>query len=79
MPTEVVTPIITTNTPAITPIQDLQYWQVFFLPKDDPALPTAFIAFCPFTGVCAEGSTEAEAGIKWKEEARRKFNRYPQL
>lgn len=76
MPTEVATPI-TINTPAITPIPGEQYWQVFFLPKDDPAVPTSFIAFCPFTGVCAEGMTEAEAGIKWKEEARRQFNRYP--
>lgn len=53
-----------------------QVWQVFFLPKDDPAVPTSFIAFCPFTGVCAEGNTETEAAVNWKEEAKRQFNCY---
>lgn len=77
MPTEVACAApMTINTPTINPLQGEQYWQVFFLPKDDPAVPTSYIAFCPFTGVCAEGSTEAEAGVKWKEEARRQFNRY---
>lgn len=60
----------------ISQAQDEQFWQVFFLPKDDIVVPTSYIAFCPFTGVCAEGATEAEAGAKWKEEARKQFNRY---
>lgn len=79
MPIEVAAPIIKASTTTCTPQKegDEQRWQVFFLPKDDPVIPTSFIAFCPFTGVCAEGGTEAEAASKWKEEARKQFNRYP--
>eukprot|EP00026_Physarum_polycephalum_P013716 Phypoly_transcript_14148.p1 GENE.Phypoly_transcript_14148~~Phypoly_transcript_14148.p1 ORF type:complete len:189 (+),score=34.05 Phypoly_transcript_14148:136-702(+) len=73
MPIEVATPIPIT-TPAGT-LTDDQCWQVFFLPKDDLVVPTSFIAFCPFTGVCAEGGTEAEAARNWKEEAHKQFNR----
>lgn len=88
MPSEIapiITPTIPTpNVPSMTPMStsttpsntEEDQWQVFFLPKDDPVVPSSFIAFCPFTGVCAEGATELEAGRKWKEEARRQFNRY---
>lgn len=70
--------VVSASLPAtIIPSQDEQMWQVFFLPKDDPAVPTSFIAFCPFTGVCAEGNTELEAANRWKEEAKKQFNRYP--
>jgi len=50
------------------------YWQVFFLPKDDVVNPHSYIAFCPFTGVIAEGASEREAAIKWQRKATRKLH-----
>jgi hypothetical protein len=75
MSIEVATPV--SITPATPTTIGEQYWQVFFLPKDDLVVPTSFIAFCPFTGVCAEGGTEAEAARNWKKEAHKQFHRYP--
>eukprot|EP01092_Planopodium_desertum_P015045 TRINITY_DN77733_c2_g1_i1.p1 TRINITY_DN77733_c2_g1~~TRINITY_DN77733_c2_g1_i1.p1 ORF type:complete len:208 (-),score=9.81 TRINITY_DN77733_c2_g1_i1:504-1127(-) len=48
---------------------DATIWQIFFLPKDDLFSPQAYIAFCPFTKIIAEGKTIEIALRNWLDKA----------
>eukprot|EP01113_Clastostelium_recurvatum_P035089 TRINITY_DN4846_c0_g1_i2.p1 TRINITY_DN4846_c0_g1~~TRINITY_DN4846_c0_g1_i2.p1 ORF type:complete len:197 (+),score=44.73 TRINITY_DN4846_c0_g1_i2:27-593(+) len=48
-------------------------YQVFFLPYVLDA-PSRVLAYCPFTGIMADGDDEQDAAGKWHEEAARRFH-----
>jgi len=50
-----------------------QLFQVFFLPTEQVDSPKTYTAFCPFTGITAEGDTVQQAAQRWTELARLRF------
>src|SRR5690349_21758911 len=52
----------------------LVQWQVFFLPQyETPSKVKSFIAFCPFTGIKATGTSTATAAKAWLKLAKKNY------
>eukprot|EP01116_Phalansterium_solitarium_P013486 TRINITY_DN30858_c0_g1_i1.p2 TRINITY_DN30858_c0_g1~~TRINITY_DN30858_c0_g1_i1.p2 ORF type:complete len:183 (+),score=8.07 TRINITY_DN30858_c0_g1_i1:53-550(+) len=44
--------------------------QIYFFPGGDFAIPSSYTAFCPFTGIIAEGKSLEESARNWRLEVK---------